>query len=233
MMRAVLFDLYGTLVNAPPVEAYDAYAHGTASRLGVDPVSFREIYDADYEGRQTGSVGTHEQYLASLASRLNVELSYELRSTLVDFRLKAVRAWLVVKPDAVAVLAELKARGFLLGLVSDCGWETGFHWPSLAVAPLIDAPVLSYTVGVKKPHPRIFTIACERLDVRPEDCTYVGDGGSNELQGAARAGMHPILIEDPTDAAAHRPGFVPWSGPRITSLTELLERPELAGPARP
>lgn len=227
MISAVIFDLYGTLVGAPPVAAYAAYADGTASRLGFDPEKFRTIYDADYEGRQTGTVGTHEQYLRDLARRIGIVLSERQLSDLVRFRIDAVRAWLIAKPDAVSTLRVLKARGLRLGLLSDCGWETGIAWPSLPVAPLIDAPVMSFEVGVKKPNPRIYEIAVDRLGVPPGQCLYVGDGGSDELAGAQRAGLVPIMIDDPNDAEGHRPGYVPWTGPRVSSLAELLGRPEL------
>lgn len=227
MISAVVFDLYGTLVGAPPVDSYAAYAAGTATRLGFDPLKFPPIYDADYEGRQTGRFGTHEQYLRDLAQRLGVRLSESQLTALVQFRVDTVRSWLIVKTDAVSTLRSLRARGLRLGLVSDCGWETGLIWPSLSVAPLIDVPVLSYEVGVKKPNPRIFEIAVERLGVPPGQCLYVGDGGSDELAGARRAGMVPIMIDDPKDAVGHRPGYVAWSGPRIASLAELLSRREL------
>jgi putative hydrolase of the HAD superfamily len=38
-----------------------------------------------------------------------------------------------------------------------------------------------------KPDPRIFQLACKRLGLQPEDCLYVGDGGSNEFTAAKEA----------------------------------------------
>lgn len=110
MISAVVFDLYGTLVGAPPVDSYAAYAAGTATRLGFDPLKFPPIYDADYEGRQTGRFGTHEQYLRDLAQRLGVRLSESQLTALVQFRVDTVRSWLIVKPDAVSTLRSLRAR---------------------------------------------------------------------------------------------------------------------------
>lgn len=92
-------------------------------------------------------------------------------------------------------------------------------------APLFDAAVFSCRVGVKKPERRICEIACERLQVKPEECLYVGDGGSEELTGAAAMGMTSILIkaQDVEGALGHRSEAKIWKGPAITSLGEILE----------
>ena len=43
-----------------------------------------------------------------------------------------------------------------------------------------------------KPEPEIFTLACERTEVVPDEVIFVGDGGFDELAGAAAVGMVPI-----------------------------------------
>jgi putative hydrolase of the HAD superfamily len=52
--------------------------------------------------------------------------------------------------------------------------------------------VLSCETGLVKPDPEIFKLCAARLGVRPEDCLYVGDGGSDELRGASTVGMTPV-----------------------------------------
>jgi hypothetical protein len=63
---------------------------------------------------------------------------------------------------------------------------------------------------------------CDQLGVNPADAWYVGDGAGDELIGAARAGLTPILLHSPTSIDA---GLVPaaWTGRRITSIVELVE----------
>ena len=53
----------------------------------------------------------------------------------------------------------------------------------------IDEMVLSYKVQMKKPDSCIYREAAKRLCVDPEECIFVGDGGSNELTGAREAGI--------------------------------------------
>ena len=63
-----------------------------------------------------------------------------------------------------------------------------------------------------------------KLAVAPEDCLYIGDGGSNELTGASQMGMHGVLIytlyQDGYDS--YRPDAKGWQGPVITRLKDSL-----------
>ena len=74
-------------------------------------------------------------------------------------------------------------------------------------------------------------MAAERLEVKPGECLYVGDGSSNELTGAAAAGMHSVLVRHPDEdnSGIHRVDYegAKWEGPVITSLKEVLNLVEL------
>ena len=51
---------------------------------------------------------------------------------------------------------------------------------------------MSCDVKLKKPDIRIYELCAGKLNVKPEECLYVGDGGSNELSAAITAGMKPL-----------------------------------------
>ena len=76
-----------------------------------------------------------------------------------------------------------------------------------------------------KPDRRIFQLAHSRLGVQPEECLYVGDGGSHELTAARALGMHPVLIRAPYENESlgidMREGEH-WTGPRISSIPEVM-----------
>ena len=74
-----------------------------------------------------------------------------------------------------------------------------------------------------KPDPRIYQLTAERLEVRPEECLFVGDGGSQELSGALSVGMHPVLIRhDANSTEPHLMNREQWEGPVISSLAAIL-----------
>ena len=68
-----------------------------------------------------------------------------------------------------------------------------------AVMDVVDVVVESSKVGIRKPEPRFYEIACERLGVDPADCVFLDDLGIN-LKPAKAMGMQTIKVIDP-DAA--------------------------------
>ena len=56
-----------------------------------------------------------------------------------------------------------------------------------------DAVIESSKVGVRKPEPRFYEIACQTLGVEPPQCVFLDDLGIN-LKPAAAMGMHTIKV---------------------------------------
>jgi putative hydrolase of the HAD superfamily len=70
-----------------------------------------------------------------------------------------------------------------------------------AIVGLFDVVVESSVIGVRKPDPRFYEIACERLAIRPEEAVFLDDLGVN-LKPARSMGMTTIKVIDPADAIA-------------------------------
>ncbi|HEX4221616.1 MAG TPA: HAD-IA family hydrolase, partial [Pseudonocardiaceae bacterium] len=139
-----------------------------------------------------------------------------------DIRLATYAKMAEPRANAVEVLTTLRADGLRIGLLSDCSADLPELWPGLPLAGLVDEPVFSARVGERKPHPKMYTTVCQQLGVEPEECLYVGDGGSNELTGASAFGMRAVLIADADWATGHRfDSDDDWHGETITDLTEV------------
>ena len=122
------------------------------------------------------------------------------------------------------MLRALQARSLQVGVVSDCSAELPEYFPSLPVAPHVDAAVFSFVLGRRKPAADIYLACCTRLGVAPEQCVYVGDGGSDELAGARAVGMRPVHLDDPLGGGSVVYGrHETWDGDRITALPEVLD----------
>jgi putative hydrolase of the HAD superfamily len=67
------------------------------------------------------------------------------------------------------------------------------------VYDLFDLVVESKTVGIRKPEPRFYELACEALQVEPTEVVYLDDLGIN-LKPARAMGMHTIKVTDPARA---------------------------------
>lgn len=218
--RAVLFDFFGTLSQAVIRGPWHA---AIARRLGCDPDQFTAVLDRSFKARASGRLGSAESAIRWVCRQLDTHPSQERLRAALRARISAVWADTCLRPDAVPVLAALRASGLRTGVISDCAHELPTFMPALPVAPLLDTCVYSVEVGRCKPHPAMYHAACQQLGVAPDECLYVGDGGSQELTGAQAVGMQAVRLSAP-DLTGHLVfspdrGFV---GPCVRSLTELL-----------
>ena len=131
------------------------------------------------------------------------------------------RTNLVPREGAVETLVELERRGFKRGLISVCSSDVSDAWSEFALAGLLDDAVLSCDVGLSKPEPEIYLLACERLGVEPGECLFVGDGANDELAGAERVGMRAVCVLPPGRSEPLWPEARGWE-PTITSLRDVL-----------
>jgi putative hydrolase of the HAD superfamily len=141
----------------------------------------------------------------------------------VALRYAAYRRAQQLRPDAIDTLRALRADGIKIALVSDCTHELADQWDDLELAEFFDATVFSCHEGTRKPDPRLFRAAAERLAVPPGSCLYVGDGGGDELAGSAAVGMHPVLLAGEDWAEHHAPGRpeAEWTGLRAETLSQI------------
>ncbi|WP_431944267.1 HAD family hydrolase [Micromonospora marina] len=219
--QAVLFDFFGTLTHCVRRGA----AHrATADMLGCSTEALAEVLDSSFSERASGSFGNAESTMRWLCTRLGVHPSDATVRAAVATRHRAVRADIRLRAEAVPVLAALRHRGVRTGLVSDCTHELPAFLPQLAVAPLLDAQVFSVRLGRCKPDPALYLAACYRLGQAPADCLYVGDGDSQELTGAERAGLSAVRLAAP-DLADHLVlnADHDFDGPSLTSLRDVLD----------
>jgi putative hydrolase of the HAD superfamily len=210
---AVIFDLWQTLVPWQVDEANRFYDR-MADAVGVERGRFREAWLAGRPSREIGPIVDHLQRLLS-----DLDVDGDLDG-LLALRRDWTKRSLVPRPDALDTLAELRRRGHRLGLISVCSQDVPEVWDETPLAGMLDETVFSCDVGVSKPDPRIYEIACERLGVAPVECLFVGDGANDELPGAERAGMTALQLRAPGEALT--PDGEAWPGPAIESLSEVL-----------
>ena len=212
--RAVVFDLYGTLIDDAPPEDYARFLAETARVLGADPDRFRRAWEANDVARYTGPI---EACFEAVCGDVGVADF----GPALDLRLERLRLLLVPRPDAVETLLTLRGRGFALGMISNASSELSSLWRESAFATLFDAVLFSADERMMKPDPCLYRQMAELLGVEPASCVFVGDGAYRELQGAEAVGMTAVLIRVPHDGWEHE-GTIGWSGPRIAALSELL-----------
>ena len=219
--RAVLFDFFGTLTSA--VQRGPAHDR-VAFHLGCTPAAYRAALDETYAPRSVGAFGDPLATLVAVAAHAGAYPSIgALRSAYRD-RIDAVREDTRLRVDAVTVLRTLRDHGVRIAVVSDCTSELPEFWPELPIAGLVNVRILSIEQRRCKPHPSMYLTAAERLGVAPDECLYIGDGGSRELTGATAVGMTAVKLA--ADDLANHLTFRPdeWRGDEVRTLSDVLDR---------
>lgn len=222
--KAVIFDLFGTLVDNFNTSEYLQVLKEMSDVLHAPAEGFSKLWRDSFYQRTDGTHQTHEESIMLICRELKVPCTETQLKKASQIRLDYSLRTLVPRPDVIPTIKKLKAMGYKVGLISDCSPETPIVWPKTLLDGIFDVTLFSCQVLLKKPDPRIYLLACERLGVKPEECLYIGDGSSTELTGALKVGMHPVMIRDPKENADTH--FIDreenWAGSKITSISAVL-----------
>lgn len=190
-IRGLVFDLFHTLVS---LEVSKAPGRSTPEILGIDPEVWYHHWLNDPDDYVLGLTPV-DVPIRRLARTLNPLVTEKDIQEVIKSRHERFRHTLLnVKPETIESLRTLRARGFKLGLISNCGKDEIAHWSDSPLAPFFDSTTFSCEVKLKKPDPAIYLLTARNLNLSPEQCLYIGNGGSSELKGAKDAGMAPVLL---------------------------------------
>ena len=167
-----------------------------AGIAGLPIDEFFELWMSVNDDRLKGTNGSSEGDIGEVMGLLGTTLSNEQMEECVQVRRDATSRLLVPKPNCIETLRQLSDSGVRLALVSDCVFDVPAIWPSSRFAKMFSTTVFSCVLGVRKPDARLYKTAMDGLGVMPSDCLFIGDGGSNELQGAPKLGIAAYMLDD-------------------------------------
>lgn len=239
--RAVLFDIGDTLWHAPSAPPAEEFRRLAAERaadelraLGLshsDPgLVARAVWVAMEEAMRDARRGdlVEPDYAAvsqTALEALGLPMDREHAGALLERTyISGVEGGKAPFPDARRTLLELRARGFLLGVITNRAFGGERFRADLRDAGLDigwDAEAVSVEVGFLKPHPAIFEQALTALRVGADEALMVGNSLAEDVAGAQRVGMAAAWRRSPPDAE----GVVPDLS--FNELSELLALPEL------
>ena len=196
VLRAVFFDFGGVILSSP----FDAFNHYERDH-GLPPNFIRSV----------NSVNHHENAWAKLErsdiSPAQFDEIFALESEALGHRIPGAEILALLdgelRPDMVHALDVIKASGLILAcltnnvltqqVVATDPAERARQQELQAVLARFDAVIESSKVGVRKPEPRFYEIACETVGVQPDECVFLDDLGIN-LKPAAQMGMITIKV---------------------------------------
>ena len=217
--RAIIFDLGGVVLHSPfaGIERYERTLGLPANYINVTIAShapggaFQQLergeldMDAFYplfedELRDATSAAAYGAYaqrrgLATTGGGATPDALGRFSAAAMFFQMMLASS----RPnhDFVTAILALRGRGYLTAALTNNfndGGGAGTAGAGLArLAPLFDTIVESRLVGLRKPDPKIYALACERLGVAPSEAVFLDDIGGN-LKPAKKMGMATIRV---------------------------------------
>lgn len=189
--QAVFFDLFETLITEfENGERVSKRHYDYQQLLGIHNDEFKKEWGKRQEKRMSGHYERFPDVIKDILLCNSKEIYEESIQYLYDARMKEKQIpFQTIHSDIIELLKYFQSIDVKIGLISNCSEEEVRHWPSSELAQYFDDQVFSYEAKCSKPNSQIYRLACERLNVSPEQSIFVGDGGSNELTGALHVGF--------------------------------------------
>lgn len=226
MTEAVFFDVGNTLLRPyPSVSAVvSEVLHAAGHARDIDDIdAWMPLVDEFYEDRyrEDDTFWTDEDETSAvwvgmyslLCRKLGIEADAETLARRVYDEFGDPGRWSVYD-DVMPAFDRLRASGVGVGLISNWDRRLPALIDGLGLSGHVTTVITSAEVGLRKPDPRIFELACARMGVDPDRAVHVGDHMYADVVGARSVGIRPVLIDR---HCGDQPEYTPF----IRSLDEL------------
>jgi epoxide hydrolase-like predicted phosphatase len=181
-VKGLLVDFGGVLTS----NVFDSFRQFCAAE-GIDPNRVKDLFRENpkalglVRSLEVGDI-TEEDFSRDFGELLGIEHRDDLVNRMFGY----------IEPDEQMVEAVRRARaaGVKTGLLSNSMGAGRYDRSSFP--ELFDGVVISGEVGLHKPQPEIFELACERVGLAPGDCVFVDDLREN-CEGAEAVGITAVL----------------------------------------
>jgi putative hydrolase of the HAD superfamily len=194
MIKAVLFDLDGTLLNRD--DSIKRFIDNQYERLNkwVSHIPKEKYISRFIELDNRGYVWKDKVYQQLIRELHITGISSEdlLQDYISEFKNTCVPFL-----NLTQMLEELKSSNLLLGIITNgYGQFQMDNIKALGIEKHFDVILVSEWEGIKKPDPQIFKRALEQLNVSPKQSIFVGDHPENDVKAAQIVGMKGIWKKD-------------------------------------
>jgi putative hydrolase of the HAD superfamily len=201
----VIFDL-GGVVFPSPIDVFRSYEQ----ERELPHRFLSEVVLADTEAGAWARLERGELTVAEFCVEFEAECAAAGERIDATALMAAIAGGFDPRPEMVRALRALRAHGLRTGaLTNNWAAEPGDAGERglTTLSDLFDTIVESAVEGLRKPDPRIYEVACARLDVAPEETIFLDDLGVN-LKTAKALGMTTIKVGDPAVAVAELSGVL-------------------------
>jgi 2-haloacid dehalogenase len=206
-VKALLFDVFGTLVDWRAGVAREARAMFAPRGFVIDWLAFADAWRGEYQGAmeevRSGRIPfskldvLHRRNLDRILPRFAAEALGEADRRELNMAWHRLDAW----PDVPPGLKRLRLRHLLaplsngnISLMVDLARRNDFPWDAILGAEF---------AGDYKPKPRVYLSAAEAFDLAPQECMMVA-AHSSDLAAAAAVGLRTAHIARPDESGPGR-----------------------------
>ncbi|MEG0383111.1 MAG: HAD family hydrolase [Solibacillus sp.] len=194
MIKAVIFDLDGTLLNRD--ESMKKFIDYQYERLNkwLAHIPKEKYISRFIELDNRGYVWKDKVY-QQLTEEL--EITGITWDDLLQDYINQFQYHCVPFPNLVSMLEELRSNNFILGMITNgFGQFQMDNIRALGIESYFETILVSEWEGLKKPDPQIFKKALNQLHVTPSESIFVGDHPENDVKAAKNVGMKSIWKKD-------------------------------------
>jgi len=187
--KAVIFDLFETLITEWGHQKY------TKKKLCSDPGIEKEVFDQYWDKKGK------DRYIGKISFVDSIRYVCEKCGKQID---ESTLSYITKKRITTKSACFEHIHQDVFRLLSNCSSEEVTVIKQSRIYTYFDQVVLSYETEMQKPDSRIYQTAAKLLGVVSDECVFVGDGGSSELEGAKAAGMMAIQAKWYTNQHPHK-----------------------------
>lgn len=194
MIKAVIFDLDGTLLNRD--ESVKKFIDNQYDRLNkwVNHIA-KEQYSTRFIELDHHGYVWKDQVYQQLSEELEI-IGVTWKELLHDY-IDQFKNNCIPFPNLYRMLDELKKNNLILGMITNgMGQFQMDNIKALGIENYFQTILVSEWEGIKKPDPEIFNRALGKLNVSPYESIYVGDHPENDVKAAQNVGMKGFWKRD-------------------------------------
>ena len=207
MIKAIFFDLYGTLAGFSP-SRFEIQSQACAQfNITLTEEGVLKGYKKadEYMTNQNASYPIRNRAPQEIDDFFSKYESLVLEGCEINVDLDiAASIWKEIRKipyemkifdDVIESLKNLRYKNFRLGVLSNINKPGAELLKEFGLTDYIDFSVTSYEVGSEKPHPPIFEEALRRARVKNNEVFHIGDQIGSDIEGAENVGIYPILMD--------------------------------------
>ncbi|OSM12290.1 HAD family hydrolase [Bacillus toyonensis] len=194
MIRAVLFDLDGTLLDRR--QSLEQFIRDQYNRFAFHLINIEKSeYCSRFLELDNNGYTWKDKVYSTLLCEYNITtLTPEqlLHDYITNFRHHCIPF-----PNMHKLLQQLKQLNIKIGIITNGFTEFQMsNLQALNIHTYTNTILVSEAEGIKKPHPEIFKRALQKLNVKAEECLYVGDHPENDALGSEQVGILGVWKRD-------------------------------------